>query len=249
MSKWRSGEVLRLFLSAALLLAGCGGESARHGAPASDGGATSGMSTTGGAGGSDGSSIANGGTLPSDAGGSGALGGSSAGSSGSMPALPCSNVTCPSIPTSCKRIVQAADACCPTCLDTGCDVCPALDCAEGTHTETVPGDCCPSCVADPPDACATGQQVYADVRAMLLDKYGSSGCSNSTDCTFVSESNACSVTCGVALPLSTAQDFTQTLGSLLTGCATCPAPSELVCKGYVAGCLNGLCAILHPISR
>ena len=205
------------------------------------------MSTTGGAGGRAGSSVANGGMLPSDAGGSGALGGdssvggSSAGSSGSMPALPCSKVNCPSIPTSCKRIVQAADACCPTCLDTGCDVCPALDCAEGTHSETVLGDCCPSCVADPPDACATGQQVYADVRAMLLDKYGSSGCSNSTDCTLVSEDNACSVACNVALPLSSAHNYLPNLDSLATGCATCEPPGEVDCNAQAAACVNGRC--------
>jgi hypothetical protein len=216
-SKWRSGEVPRLLLSVALLLAACGGESEHHGKPTSDSGATSGMSTTGGAGGSAGSSVANGG------------------------ALPCSKVTCPSIPTSCKRIVQAADACCPTCLDTGCDVCAALDCAEGTHSETVPGDCCPSCVADPPDACATGQQVYADVRAMLLDKYGSSGCSNSTDCTLVSENNACSVACSVVLPLSTAHNFVANLESLAAGCATCPPAGEVDCKAQAAACVNGRC--------
>lgn len=225
----------------ALLLAACGGESEHHGKPTSDSGATSGMSTTGGAGGNAGSSVANGGTLPSDAGGSGAVGGSSAGSSGSMPALPCSKVTCPSIPTSCKRIVQATDACCPTCLDTGCEVCPALDCAEGTHSESAPGDCCPSCVADPPDACATGQQVYAGLRATLLDKYGSSGCSNSTDCTLVSENNACSIACNVVLPLSTAHNFVDNLDSLAMGCATCPPPGEVDCKAQAAACVNGRC--------
>ncbi len=237
------------------------------------------MSTTGGEGGAGGSSLGHGGTLPSDTGGSSAVGGDSsvggssagsgavggdssvggsggsndkggdAGSSGSRPVSACGNVTCPAIPTSCKRIVQEPDACCPTCLDTGCDVCPAVDCAEGTHSETVPGDCCPSCVADPPDACATGQTTYADVRAALLEKYGSSGCSNSSDCTLVSEYNACNVACAVALPVPTAVNFTSNLDALGKDCATCPAPAEIDCEAQVAACVNGRCVALDATDK
>jgi hypothetical protein len=257
------GGVSRSLSGAALLLAACGGESARHGAPSSASAATSGVSTTAGESGADGTSIGQGGALSSDAGGNGAVGGDGTGggtggssnkdggaaNGGSMPDSACAHVTCPGIPTSCKRIVQEPDACCPTCLDTGCDVCPPLDCAEGTHSETEPGDCCPSCVTDPPDACTTGQQDYAEVRAALLDKYTSSGCSNSSGCTLVFEHNACHVACNVALPVVSAVSFTSNLDARGPNCATCPAPAELDCAAEVAACVNGRCVAVDAADK
>jgi len=235
-SKRRLRAVSPALVCLTLLLGACGGESAHHGAPNGGSGATGGASTTGGDSGAGGS------------GGSNDKGGD-AGSSGSAPVSACGKVTCPAIPTSCKRIVQEPDACCPTCLDTGCDPCPALDCAEGTHSETVPGDCCPSCVADPPDACTTGQMEYADLRAALLDKYGSSGCANSSDCTLVSEHNACNVACNVALPAVTAVNFTSNLDARATDCATCPPPAELDCEAQLAACVNGHCVAVDATSK
>jgi hypothetical protein len=171
------------------------------------------------------------------------------GSGGSAAAPDCKGVVCAPIPNSCKKLVQDPNSCCPTCTDTGCDPCPAIDCAEGSHAETVPGDCCPSCVMNPPDVCARGQAAYSDLRAQLLDKYGSSGCSNSADCTLVREDNACSFVCFVALPSSTADNFMTNLDSSASGCSTCEAPAHPTCAGEVAACVNGKCTSAPEIAQ
>jgi len=57
-------------------------------------------------------------------------------------------------------------------------------------------------VSDPPDPCIKGQQDYSALRTQMLDKYGSVGCMNSSDCTLVLESNACAAVCNVPIPSS-----------------------------------------------
>jgi hypothetical protein len=265
----RAGYVLACSVC---LFGACGGESAHQGRSPNGTAATGGTltTTTGGSGGDfvaasggttpngTGGSDANGvgGTAPNGAAGaaadgaggtksSGGSGGTSAttgGSGGSAPASDCSKVTCAAIPTSCKKIVQNPGECCPSCPDTGCDKCPDLACDTGTHSETLPGDCCPSCVADPPDPCPIGQMNYVGFRGMLFDKYSSSGCKNSTDCTLLLEDNACAYACNVALPSIEAQNFAPNLLQYaLTACATCPPPDRVNCDPQIAACVNGKC--------
>ena len=172
-------------------------------------------------------------------------GGKSASSTGGSSSLSCAQVTCPSIPSTCKQIIQAPDACCPTCLDTGCPPCEAVTCPSGTHSETPVGACCPECVTNPPDACTKGKQDYASLRAAMVDKYGSSGCKNSSDCVIVAENNLCAQTCGVPLPGTMSASFQMNLDSnAKTNCATCPTGDLVVCA-QVPACVNGKCVAVN----
>ncbi len=239
-------------VGAALVLAACGGKSASE-APgssgtsgATDASAASGGSTAASAGGSDATTAGGSSTGGSDIGGTGGFetGGSGGGSND------CKGVACAPIPDSCKRIVQEPGACCPTCPDTGCDPCPDLTCDAGTHAETAPGDCCPTCQPDPPDACAQGQAAYMDLRASMLEKYGSSGCMNSSDCVTVVEDNACASTCGAILPASTAMFFESNIANAADACSTCPPiEPKPQCPAMTPGCVNGKCTAVHPTSE
>jgi len=198
---------------------------------------------TGGAGGGA-TSILSGGVTTLATGGSGGV--STAGGSSGGPS--CVGVACPSLPASCKKIVQDPGACCPTCTDTGCDPCADITCATGTHKETPAGACCPICVADPPDPCTQGQQNYASFRASLLDKVGTVKCQNSTDCVLLQENNACGIVCNVAVPSSTADSFQSNLSSQATqACATCPKPVAVQCERMVPACMNGKCVPANPL--
>ena len=159
----------------------------------------------------------------------------------------CTTVVCPSIPSSCKKIVQSPSACCPVCTDTGCDPCPDLACASGTHAETAVGACCPTCVADPPDACTQGQQSYASMRTSMLTKYSSSGCKNSTDCVLVTEHNLCVWNCNVPLPSVMSSSFVSNLSSNAQSyCATCSTPAAPSCEQLIPACVNGNCVAANP---
>lgn len=225
---------------------GSGGSTTSAGGGTSDAG-TMNSGATGGtaAGGSD-----SGGTGASDAGGTLGFGKGGAGGSdaaGSAGANPCDKITCFPIPSTCKKIVQDPEACCPTCPDTGCDACPDLTCDSGTHAETTPGDCCPTCQPDPPDACTQGQAAYAELRMAMLEKYGSSSCKNSTDCAFAIESNACASTCGVVLPVSTVDFFEENTTSAAAACSSCPPPSAFPqCPAQIPACVNGMCTTARP---
>jgi hypothetical protein len=156
----------------------------------------------------------------------------------------CANVTCPSIPNSCRRLVQDPNSCCPTCLDTGCDACPELTCDAGTHSEVATGACCPTCVDDPLDPCVSDQKAYANMCASMLEKYSYNGCSNSSDCTLVVEDNACAFACNIPLPTSTARYFTDNPTIM---CSTCPAPTRVPCENQVPACVNKKCvAVAAP---
>ncbi len=161
-------------------------------------------------------------------------------------APPCSTVVCPSIPSSCKKIIQDPGACCPTCTDTGCDACAPVTCATGKHAETAAGACCPTCVDDPPDACTVGQQNYASIRASMIDKYSSSGCKNSADCVLVPENNLCAWNCDIALPSLMSNSLVSNLTqSAQSGCATCPTPTAPLCEPMLAACVNSQCVAVN----
>ena len=212
------------------------GSSATSGAASSSAGAS--------AVGEAGATNSEGGSSGGDSAGGRSAGGSAGGpsSAGTAPVLQCDKVICPSIPTTCKRVVQDPKECCPSCPDTGCDVCPDLECAEGTHGEVAPGDCCRTCVADPPDACVEGQKAYETLRQQLLAKYGSGSCKNSAECSLVKEDNRCASGCNVALPTQSISNWTNNLNSnAKSNCASCPAPAQIECNPQVAACVNGKC--------
>ena len=229
-----------------------GGASSPTGGVASMGGAawTGGAAPTGGVG-----IVAGTGGIPSATGGAGvATAGSTYGASGdtsggvpsggSTTALSCGKVSCPSLPISCKKIVQDPSACCPICTDTGCDACDAITCDAGTHSETLVGACCATCVIDPPDPCTTSRTNYASSRTSMIEKYGSNGCINSSECTIVPENNLCAVSCGVALPSATANYLVSNLMSVAQSlCSTCLQPPQVDCAQLVAACVNGKCKL------
>jgi len=172
---------------------------------------------------------------------SGGVGGSSP-SVGSGGAPSCDGIACGPLPATCKKVIQEVGACCPTCTDTGCSPCVDVPCVAGTHKETLPADCCPSCVPDPPDPCLKGQQDYSAVRTQMLDKYGSVGCKNSSDCTLVLEDNACAKVCNVPVPSAMVDTLQTNLrSSAATYCAGCPKPASVPCDPMVPACMNGRC--------
>jgi len=210
----------------------------------SSGGTTS-IATGGVAGRASGgaSGTASGGTT---GGASGGTGGASSTGGSTSPAA-CTGVICPSLPASCRMVIQDPTACCPICTDTGCDPCAAITCGVGTHQETLAGACCPTCVPDPPDPCTQGRQSYATARASMLEKYSSTKCQNSSDCTLLLESNACVVACNVALPSQIANSYQSNLASMAaSGCATCPTPPPAQCEQMVPACMNGKCVAANP---
>jgi len=197
---------------------------------------------TGGSGATGGktSSEIGGGTL---IGAGGTIASATGGTSGT---ISCANVTCPSIPVTCIQIVQSPGSCCPTCVDTGCPPCPNPICPTGTHVETPAGACCPECVVDKPDACTQGRTTYASMRASMLEKYGSTGCKNSSECVIVPENNQCASTCGNPLPSSMVSYLTPNLDSnAQTLCATCPKPTPVPCVLTLPSCVNGKCVAVN----
>jgi hypothetical protein len=166
---------------------------------------------------------------------------------GGSSAISCAGVSCAAIPTTCTLILQPVGACCPVCMDTGCPPCATIVCAAGQHVETVAGDCCPSCVADPPDPCVTGQKNYASIRQSMIDKYSYLGCSNSTECVIVPESNACASTCGIPMVNNMVESFKKNLEqSAQDYCSTCKPVAAGVCPAQVPACVNGKCVAVSP---
>ena len=184
-----------------------------------------------------------GGSINAAAGG----GGGSSSNVGSGGAHACDGIACGSLPATCKKVIQEVGACCPTCTDTGCSPCGDVVCGAGTHKETLPAACCPSCVLDPPDPCLMGQQDYSALRTQMEDKYGSVGCKNSSDCTLVLEDNACAAVCNVPVPGSMADTLQSNLrSSAATYCGGCPKPAAVLCERMVPACMNGRCMAANP---
>ena len=175
-----------------------------------------------------------------------ATGGKSVSAAGGSSGVSCAGVVCAAIPTTCTHIVQAPGTCCPTCLDSGCPPCATVVCLAGTHAETAVGACCATCVADPPDPCTTGQQSYASARASMIDKYGSSGCKNSTECVIIPENNLCTSTCGIATPSSMSSSLQSNLDSSAKSyCTSCKPPPVVVCELMVPACVNAKCVAVN----
>lgn len=216
-------------------------------------GATGGTAgTTGGMTGTTGGTGGGGTTLTTGTGGVAGSGGTTNGSGaaatgGTAGALSCAGVNCLALPASCKDIVQAPNACCPTCTDTGCDPCADITCASGTHLETPVGACCPQCVADPVDPCTQGRQDYAAMRTTLLDKYSTLGCNNSSDCVIVPEDNRCVASCGNMLPSTMGASLEASLtAEANNNCATCSTPIAPSCVSVVPACVNRKCVAANP---
>ncbi|HKO51912.1 MAG TPA: hypothetical protein VJV79_29590 [Polyangiaceae bacterium] len=218
---------------AAVLANACAGKSS-----VSDGGQSGNGSAAGGA--SDGGASASGGAI-SDGGASANAGKGAATSGGAGQASRCEGVLCAAIPATCTKIVQGPNDCCPTCPDTGCDLCQEPNCEPGTHAEVIAGDCCATCIADPPDACAKGQEQYETMRSQLYEKYSSSGCKNSAECELAIEDNACSRSCPLVLPAQSVDNYLSNLNNAASGCATCAEQPQPKCISVVAACVNGKC--------
>ena len=245
---FRANRMRTVLCVSASLIAACGGRTGSDGnetiGTGSDGATGGGLSytTTGGAlpetGGTPWTYSTGGAPMPATGGKAFSTGGSSA--------VSCAGVVCAAIPTTCTQIVQAPGACCPTCLDSGCPPCTIVVCLAGTHAETAVGACCATCVADPPDACTTGQQSYASMRASMMDKYGSSGCKNSTECVIIPENNSCTWTCGIATPSSMSSSFQSNLDSSAKSyCASCKPPPAVLCELMVPACVNSKCVAVN----
>ena len=243
-------RTVALLYTACLLFGACGkaplfvtgtggvGTSTSGGATALSTGGTAGNASAG----ASGISMV-GGSINAASGGDG--GASPSGGSGG--ARSCDGIACGSLPASCKKVIQEVGACCPTCADTGCSPCADVACSAGTHKETLPADCCASCVPDPPDPCLKGQQDYSALRTQMLDKYGSVGCKNSSDCTLVLEDNACAAVCNVPVPSSMVDTLQSNLrSSAATFCGGCPTPTAAPCERMVPACMNGRCVAANP---
>jgi len=107
----------------------------------------------------------------------------------------------------------------------------------------MPGDCCPSCVPEPPDACEKGRAAYVDLRAQLVDKYGSITCNSSAECALVQEDNLYQFACPIALPSSTTESFKSNIQQAEVSCSSCRLTDRapILCETVIAACVNGRC--------
>jgi hypothetical protein len=195
-----------------VLAAACGGRLDRSEGDAEDGGRSSaqgGSATSVGARSSSGGSANIGATTGQGGTNVGTAGKPSGGGSTSAGGA-CG--TCP--PVQCPAgsvLVITPEGCCLGCqLVTDCNLlpCPSIACASGFHLELAPGGCCPTCVAD---SCADQYRSYAETRDELVAKYQSLGCVDDEDCAVYYESNACSSSCGLALPVKAHADLDNNL--------------------------------------
>jgi len=100
------------------------------------------------------------------------------------------------------------------------------------------------CVPDKLTACEQGQKAYLEFRAMLANKYASLGCMTNGDCTTVYETNRCTASCGVAIPVSGAGFFDQNLRSFAdSNCATCAPQAPPPCIPSSVSCIGNRCAL------
>jgi len=233
---------------------GCGGRTLL---PPSSAGAAGAAVETGAAGNSGAAGNPGAAGDPATTGGAGAIGhagatghaGSSgaAGQSGAGGASACGLCPDPACKPGFMSVVVPAISCCPICRPLDCATvdCAPVVCAAGTHAETMPGQCCPVCVAGPSKACNDLRTQMQGLRKSLLAKYDATPCNVDADCTLVVEQNACVTNCGVALPVSTAPLFTANLEMLAIACDdACPPLAVPPCAPEVAVCSNGLCTAL-----
>jgi hypothetical protein len=104
-----------------------------------------------------------------------------------------------------------------------------LDCAPGSHPDTLPNECCPSCVIDEPPPCDQAQVLYYNYRKSLLVEYASRGCTASGCASFV-ENNRCTITCGTLIPAQWSTRIEEELMLFAEEtCSSCPEPQVPAC--------------------
>ncbi|HEY2409556.1 MAG TPA: hypothetical protein VGI10_26310 [Polyangiaceae bacterium] len=121
--------------------------------------------------------------------------------------------------------------------------CISIACASGSHLETEPGMCCPSCVPDS-STCADGQSQYAMLRSELLTP-DTSACMADGDCTFLYEPAACGYPCVSALINTwSGPSIQQKLNAFgQTACASCSSLSPPCPLLPATACCNGRCTV------
>jgi hypothetical protein len=211
----------------------------------SGGKASRGGSTSAGGKASRGGSFGVAGTLNIDVGGNGSiLGGTSTGGS-----------LCLCLPDDCApgyyRELDptgccGAGPCVLDCRDLGCpDI--DVDCRQGTHQGTLPGDCCPTCVPDKPSSCEEAKELYEKFRGDTFDKYGYLDCA-ARGCAIAVETNRCAVTCGTLVSAIGREAIEAELELYAEAtCSICPLPTEPACLPKPpASCNVGECTFDVP---
>lgn len=204
----RAGSLICLAVLVALPVA-CGGRFERG--EGDDGGGTS---TSGGAGSNQGASSSTG-AKPGKAGaastgGSVAVGGGVSTTAGTGAVGTGGSCACPDFDCGPGFFpVPNPDGCCFHCEPFGMP-CPGIACGPGSHLEHLPGQMCPTCVAD---SCLEQRNSYEAFKSQLLEKYSSIGCMVHEDCTMWWEKNQCAVSCGIPIPVSALNNLESNLQS------------------------------------
>ncbi len=137
--------------------------------------------------------------------------------------------------------VPNPDGCCYHC-ESICNqmACPAIGCGSGSHLETVPGQCCPTCVQD---GCDKQQALYQDFKKQLVEKYSTFGCKSANDCTIYWEKNQCGAGCGIAVPSAAVGNLDTNLQSFAQQTCGPNCPFQVLPCDAPAGpfCFNNRC--------
>ncbi len=157
----------------------------------------------------------------------------------------CGPTACPFVPV-CdgpnEMLVVPPGECCAVCQNT-CPPCGSPVCPVGSSPQMLPGQCCPTCVAN---NCDAGKMAYEDTRAQLLAKY-SYGCATAADCVAVPTFNACESGCdNTAILKPVANDWqTNLASSAAKDCSSCAPTPVPPCVPDVRqpACLNGQCVL------
>ncbi|HKY37980.1 MAG TPA: hypothetical protein VJN18_18690 [Polyangiaceae bacterium] len=230
---------VRPVLAAAVLLVACGGRYA-----GSEDSGTSGSSNGSGGSGQGGKKPA-GGAGTAAAGGSVSVGGNVTGTAGTAVSTggkaacgDCPDVDCGA------GYVQKSDpnGCCSICVPLNCRMvaCPGIACGSGSQLIYPPDQCCPICG---PSNCEELRQGYFDFRSQIIERYNSFGCMQDSDCTLLTEGNACSSDCGTPIPRFYEKDAHINLYDYAAmACASCPPRPVPPCDPQLApACVNGRC--------
>jgi hypothetical protein len=150
---------------------------------------------------------------------------------------------CPAISPDCSAIYWASDTNCPVCI---CGNCGAIACPAGSHVETLPNACCPTCITDTTPSCYAGRQEYTTYRELLISGYGSVACKQDADCAVVYEKNRCSTSCGTAVPASMQSMIITSVEDVAKKlCGACDYPPSPSCYPSVIHCIGGACTLVE----
>ncbi|HEY4159943.1 MAG TPA: hypothetical protein VGM29_17650 [Polyangiaceae bacterium] len=121
--------------------------------------------------------------------------------------------------------------------------CISIACASGSHLETEPGACCPSCVPDS-STCDDGLSQYGLLRNELLTP-DTNACMADGDCTFLYEPAACGYPCVSALINTwSGPSIQQKLNAFgQTACASCSSLTPPCPLLPATACCNGRCTV------